>query len=957
MQAQRGTFMIRLTPKFGRVLKSLFSFVLVLGALPLLAQSGSLHGTVTDPTGAVISQASVTATGSDGSVHAATSTATGAYALEQLAPGSYTISAAAQGFSPLDGVAVQVFTERVATKNLSLPLMKDVQQVAVSAQSQGLDTSSDNNAGAIVIKGAALDALSDDPDELSNELSALAGPSAGPNGGQIYIDGFTGGQLPPKSSIREIRVNQNPFSAQYDKLGYGRIEILTKPGTDKFRGMFMMNGNSSAMNSSSPFAQNQPSYYSTFMVANASGAMTKSSSWFANLFRRDNHGNALINAVVADSNGNATNYSEAVSNPTSRMDFSPRFDFQFGSKNTLTVRYGFNRSKETNDGVSGTSLASQGYDKSSYENTLQVADTQVLTDHVVNETRFQYMRDRGNQTPYDTTPTISVSGDFTKGGNSAGTSHTAQDQYELQNFTLISKGAHALNVGGRLRLNHYSNNSTSGFNGTYTYDGSFTGTSLGDYVASKPAQYSVTTGKSGASLTYFDLGLYYQDDWKFRPNLTLSYGVRWEVQNGMSDHSDIAPRLSFAWAPGQKKGQTAKTVVRGGYGWFYDRFSASNSLQTILQNGVNQVQSTTNYTSSSTQAATPNLYTAASNLRAPVSMQAALGVEHSFGKYVTTSVTYINSRGVHQFLSDNVNAYDPSTYNATTKTGTRPNGVNENIYQYQSGGVFNQNQLMVNYNVRANKVSLFGFYMLNYAKADTSGASYFPSSQSNPGADYGRASYDVRNRFLLGGNYTAPFKISISPMMVADSGSPYNITLGTDLNGDNQRNDRPAFATASSTSTKTTAYGTFDLDPTWDQSRIAYNMGTGPAQFSMNMRLSKSIGIGPKVVGGLGGSSNSGGPGGGPGGPPPGGGGGGGGLGPSGLSRSGGPGKMEQDVPRRYALNFSLMSHNVLNNVNMAAPSGVLSSSLFGKSTSLAGGFFNTSSANRTVEAGVSFSF
>ena len=152
-------------------------------------------------------------------------------------------------------------------------------------------------------------------------------------------------------------------------------------------------------------------------------------------------------------------------------------------------------------------------------------------------------------------------------------------------------------------------------------------------------------------------------------------------------------------------------------------------------------------------------------------MQAAMGVEHQFGKVATMAATYINSHGVHQDLTDNINAYLPSTYNASTGTGTRPNGINENIYQFQSGGVYNQNQLMLNYTVNAKRLSLFGFYMMNFANADTSGAGYFPSNQPNPGADYGRANFDVRNRFLLGGNLQAPYGVSFSPMLVADSGS------------------------------------------------------------------------------------------------------------------------------------------------------------------------------------------
>ena len=133
-----------------------------------------------------------------------------------------------------------------------------------------------------------------------------------------------------------------------------------------------------------------------------------------------------------------------------------------------------------------------------------------------------------------------------------------------------------------------------------------------------------------------------------------------------------------------------------------------------------------------------------------------------------------------------MNAYEANTYNATTGTGTRPNGINENIYQFQSGGVFNQNQLMLNYTIKTKWASLFGFYMFGNANADTSGAGYFPSNQTKPGADYGRASFDVRNRFLLGGNLQAPFGISVSPMLVSNSGSPFNVTIGQDLNGDNE---------------------------------------------------------------------------------------------------------------------------------------------------------------------------
>ncbi len=925
------------------------------------SQAGEIRGTVTDPSGALVPSAKITATGTNGESKSGTSARDGSFHVGSLAPGKYTLTINASGFADSAIEDVNVEAGKTTQKIIALQLPVEKQQVQVDAESVGVSTSADANASAMVIKGKDLDALSDDPDELQNELTALAGPAAGPNGAQIYIDGFTGGQLPPKSSIREIRINQNPFSAQYDKLGYGRIEILTKPGTDKFHGSFAIMGNDSAFNSLNPFVTEEPSYYSTFMMGNAGGALGKSASWFGSIFRRDNASNSIVNAEILDSNGQVYNYATAVANPQSRMDISPRFDFQLSPTNTLTVRYMFDRQKESNSGVSQFALESQAYDTTNYENTLQVSDTQILSNNVVNETRFQYIRARDNQLARNADATITVQGAFTGGGNNEGVVRDNQDRYEFENYTTMAKGAHALNFGGRLRFTRDSSYSTSGFNGNYIYS------SLDSYAAKTPSEYDITVGNASAKVNVFDAGLFFQDDYRVNPNLTLSYGLRFEAQNGISDHNDWGPRLAFAWAPWRTNGQ-AKTVIRGGYGWFYDRFSSSYILDALRQNGVNQqqyvVKNPTFYQdapSASVLAASsdvaPTIYQIAPRLRTAVNMQAAVGVEHQFGKIATASATYINSRGVHQYLSDNINAFLTGTYDETTGTGTRPNGINENIYQFQSGGVYNQNQLVMNYRVSAKRLSLFGFYMVNFAKADTSGATYFPSNQFNPGADYGRSTFDVRNRFVLGGNLQAPFGISFSPMIVAESGQPFNITVGKDLNGDNQFNDRPSFATSTSTNVYTTKYGTFDASPSADAVRIPYNMATGPSQFSMNARISRTFGIGPRVE-----SAASNGGSGGPGGPPPGGGprggpGGGGGLGPGGLSGSGGPPRFDQAASRRYSLTFAAMARNVFNMVNLSQPVGVLGSQKFGESTALAGGFFSSQAANRSIDLQLMFNF
>ncbi|HET9804151.1 MAG TPA: carboxypeptidase regulatory-like domain-containing protein, partial [Candidatus Acidoferrum sp.] len=240
----------------------LLFFLMISGALFAQDQaaSGTLRGTVTDPSGAVVVNATVGIVTPDGKTLSATTNKSGVYEIKNLLPGKYTVTANAGGFSIFVHDDVQVDAGKLNQFNISLEISVEQQKLDVQEQSTQVDVNPANNAGAIVLSGKDLDALSDDPDELQSDLEALAGPSAGPNGGQIYIDGFTAGQLPPKASIREIRVNQNPFSSEYDKLGYGRIEVFTKPGTDKFHGQISVLGNSSAFNAQNPFLTSEPSY-------------------------------------------------------------------------------------------------------------------------------------------------------------------------------------------------------------------------------------------------------------------------------------------------------------------------------------------------------------------------------------------------------------------------------------------------------------------------------------------------------------------------------------------------------------------------------------------------------------------------------------------------------------------------------------------------------------------------
>src|SRR5580700_9451572 len=1005
-------------------------FVVLLLASSLFAQTsfGTLRGRVTDPTGAVIPQAGVTATGPTGKKATAVTDNQGAYELKGLSPGTYSVSTTAKGFTVSTKQNVAVSADQAQQFDIALEIQVQPEKVEVQEESNTVSVNPSENASSIVIKGKDLEALSDDPDELQQELEALAGPSAGPNGGQIYIDGFTAGQLPPKSSIREIRINQNPFSAEYDKLGYGRIEIFTKPGTDQFHGQFMVNGNSSAFDALSPFAPDQPPFHSELFNGSLSGPLGKKASFFFTAQVRDINDSSIVNAVVpttADPNPTTANFTQAVPSQQTRINLGPRLDFQLTPSNTLTVRYQYFRDSQDNEGIGVFSLPSQAYNTVSTEQTLQLSDTQVVSTNVVNETRFQYLHDSSNQTlmPISSTSstsstadpcaqlhfqaTVSVLGAFTCGDNQIGNGSDVQNHYELQNYTSIVHGKHLIKFGGRLRAVTDSNVSTSNFNGVFTfstlsaYEPNVSNTQMGPSCLAKlignlpsvpspdglaacgASQFSITTGQPLSQVTMVDAGLYAQDDWRIRPNMTLSYGLRFETQNDIHDHGDFAPRLSFAWGlGGGGKKAAPKTVLRAGYGIFYDRFPYNLVLQAERLNGFTQLQTIVpGLTSGSTpvEPPSPTRYQIGSDLRAPYTMQSAVGVERQLARSTTMAVTYINSYGEHQLFLRNSNATLPGP------NGTRPFGGTDNIYQYDSEGIFRQNQLIVN--ARTNigtKLSLFGFYTLNYAHSDLGagsggggGGGFSPGNSSisanflsnsyDPMVDYGRSQFDVRSRGVLGGTVSLPYAFRLNPFIIVSSGVPYNVTVGQDLNSDSIFNDRPSLvstARCGNTAPYTsgiacTPLGTFNLSPTSGYTPIPINIGTGPTLFTMNLRLSKTFGFGREVGAGARGPQT--GQGGGPGGPGGGRGGGApvGGLGGRGLGGGGGGGpfSMGANTNRRYNLTFSVSARNVLNRVNLAPPTGNLNSPLFGESNALAGGPYSFGSATRRIDLQVLFSF
>jgi hypothetical protein len=1006
-------------------------FIVLTAALAAAQQArGTLRGLITDELGAAIVGANVTLTDATGVQKKTTTNGEGVYNFAGLAPGKYTVQANAPGFALSENKEVEVTTTR---QTVDLTLRVTIEEKVTVAET-AVSTEATNNANQTVIAGKDLDALPDDPDELAAALQALAGPSVGPNGGQIFIDGFTGGSLPSKDAIREIRINQNPFAAENDQPS-ARIDILTRPGTDKFRGGASVNFNDESLNSRNPFATNS-SKRTPFQIRqydmNVSGPVVpRKASFFFNFGRIETDDNELVRATVLDDNLNAQEFGQSFVVPRRNLFFSPRFDYAINAGNTLIVRYNYNRFRTENQGIGGFTLPERGFNTLSTNQNVQVTETAIINPTTINETRFQYSFNRFEQTGNNDIPALDVSGAFGSGGSQVGHSFNERQSWELNNFTARQMGTHAIKFGGRIRHVNIDDTNEGNFGGSWTFTGGFVLTSIERYQLTvrmleqgfTPAQvraagggatsFRLNAGNPFADVSQTDYGVFIQDDWRIRPNLTFSYGLRYETQTNAHSKYDFAPRLAVAWSPGAaNSARPPKMVIRIGTGFFYNRFGEGNTLTANRFNGVNVLQ--TSVVEPFDRSAPPSLveqslsnvaaiysilnqwsptavpsvagipanqqtiWQVDPNIQAPTVWVVGTQIERQLPRNITMFVGFFNLRIVHVIRARDVNAPLPITITELTPNGIRPDPTKGEIYRYEASGQFNQRQMFIGFNSRLSRMfQLNGNYSLSKTTNDTDGqgGQLFPMNSYDLTGEFGRSSFDIRHRFTVFGTVNLPWwKVVLNPFVVANTGPGFNITTGQDRNLDRQFNERPSFAgpnaDCSAQNIRCTRFGNFNLTPLPGETIVPRNFGQAPGAFVVNLRVSRAFAFGTinrgnaAAPGGARPAAGPGGPGGPGGGPVAAAAGGGGGatrVATGGPGPQGGGGGAASE--KRYNLNVSINFQNILNHVNLSTPVGNLASPNFGESLGLGGAFGgfggggSSGAGNRRIYAQVRLNF
>jgi hypothetical protein len=950
----------------------------------LWAQTATLRGVVTDQSGAAVPNATVTVKGPAGLARTIETAEDGAYAIAGLPPGDYTADATAPRLMLPQPERVSLRTG-VQTLNLQLKVAATSFQIVVNGEAgPAVSTEPAANAGALVLRGDDLDALSDDPDDLAADLQALAGPSAGPGGGSIFIDGFSSGQLPPKESIREVRINQNPFSPEYDKLGLGRVEILTKPGSNQFHGSVGYNHGDDVWNTRNPYAAQKARLKLNEYENAFSGRLTSRSSFTLNVERQAVDNGSILNAVTLSPQTLEPNqFTSTVTAVQRRWMISPRIDYQLNDANTLSVRYSYVYTDVGEAGIGGFNLESLGDRRQNAYNTAQLIETYVHGP-MVNETRFQYYRWSNDVLANILAPAIQVLGAFNGGGNPVGHSTDLQNNYELQNYTTLIHGAHTWKFGLRLRAQTDDNVSPQNFLGTFTFSGALAPVldasnqpvldSSGQPVLTQiqgieqyrrtllfqnlgyPAplirqlgggasQFTLGGGNPEISAHQIDAGIFAGDDWRVRPNVTLSLGARYEAQTNIGDHTDIAPRIGVAWALGAAQSRQPKTVLRFGFGMFYDRFALANTIAAERYNGIAQQRyvvtnadfypNVPNISALGGSVVPQQIQLIDSNLRSPYVMQSAATLERQLPKSTTLSVTFTNSHGLHVLRSLDINAPLRGTYVAGRPgSGVFPFGTPNPYFLMTSSGLYNQNQLIVNVTTKLNsQVSLSSAYTWNRAESNTDGLGTFPANPYSFVGEYGPAANDIRHRIQFTGSINTRWNIRFSPNITVQSGPPFNITTGTDLYATTLFNARPGIATdASKPGVIQTSYGLLDLNPVPGELLLPRNYGRGPGTIMVNLRVGKTFAFGPERTGSSAPKTT---------------------VSPGIFSSPG--------TDHRYNLTISMAGRNLLNHTNPGPIIGIIGSPLFGQANQMAGGpngeGFSENADNRRLELQMRFTF
>lgn len=859
--------------------------------LPSLAQSktaneAQLKVTVVDPSRAAIPNARVQITSNGLKPKSSETNRTGEVRFQRLGIGIYRIIVEAAGFEAqvVDNVSLTSGANTIEVK-LNLANVTDEIEVRQDKREAATDPRGDGFSNVLTEEQLAM--LPDDPEEFEAALRSMAGPDA-----RFRVNGFGGGKLPPKNQIREIRFRMNQWAAENHDPSFISIDIYTKPGVNQWHGSVNFGFRDESLNARNAFAPFRGAEQDRRYGLEFSGPLWKNhTSLFFNADGMNSYDTKTIVAALPTGN-----FADLIRRPARRLNLQTRIEHALNKTHTLRSEYQRNANRQENQGVGNFDLADRAFNTDSTEHIFRLSDSGAIGKKLFNEIRFQTLWREIGITSLSNAPTLRVLDAFTSGGAQVTSNNRLREIEVADNLDISLFKKHTMRAGFTLEAGKYASSELRNQNGTFTF------ASLADFRANRPLQYSQRIGAPAIDFTQYQLGWYAQDDWRAAKSLTLSFGLRHELQTNLRDKNNFAPRAGFAWSPFRN----GKTSIRGGGGFFYSWFGNTTLEQILRVNGQQTDLIVRNpgypdpFSSGSATTLPPSVIRQAADLKMPTILQASVGIERELPRNFRLMSNYSFTRSVHQLRGININQPIPGL--------GRPFPTLGNITQVASIANSFGHAMMVNLNWNHLPKRIFASaqYRLSKVTNETDSPFSLPVNSYDLRAERGPALNDVRHLFFMMASFPIFNQLRLGTTFNYLSAMPYNITTGFDNNGDAVINDRPL--------------------------NLTRNSARGAGQANLGVRLGYSFGFG-KVN-----ETQSAGP-------------------QVRIVRAGGDNDMLGAMPgggpnlanKRYRTEFYISVANALNHTNQTNFIGVQTSPFFGQATAAQSG--------RRMETGMRFSF
>ena len=772
----------------------------------------ALRGIVADPSGAIVPNAEIDLVDEKGAVtEVIHSDGEGFFQITAPTQGNFTLVISEAGFQTVRQTVSLAKPVIVPMLHIVLPISTMATTINVNAGSNVDLTAPDSNSDTSTMSAEDLKALPIFDNDYATAMSAFMDSSATATGGAgLMVDGVEANHATVSASaVQEVRINQDPYSAQYYWPGRGQMEIITRSTADKYHGQLNFFFRDSHLNAQNDLAATKPAEQRRVYEGHTTGPIPHSnnSSFLVSFNRAEEDLDSVVVASIAPTPTNPTgSFQSNVPAPTRDTEFSARVAHQFGDKHSVYAQYAYQTWAGQNQGVGGQTLAQGGYNAHYHEDDVILHADSTLAPNWLNQLSVVLEHARNQNSNADEAPRLSVSGDFTA-GSAQNDSVSTEYNFRLNDTMSWTWGPHTFKLGANVpHMSRRVLDDNTNALGTYTFAPTFAPdgvtvlqNALQNYQANLPAEFTQNTGVSRFVYHQQELGAFAQDQVKLNDRFSITPGLRYDWQNFLAqDRLTFSPRLSFAWI----LNSDSKMVVRGGGGIYYDRFGSGPLIdlaryQQALRRAVTVSLSPADEPDSGCVPITacisltgqpPSIARLQDGAKVPYQIQYGLSIERGFGKSGVGSISSYSVRGVDSFRSVDINA--PTLASGYT---LRPDPSYGRIREMQPAGTFLGSGLDISYRGELNKYFTgFGRYTWSHFESNNNGIGWFPQNQLDPNVEWSNASFDRRNRLGMYAIFNHESVANLSLGIFANSGTPWTIVTGADPYGDGLFNARPS---------------------------------------------------------------------------------------------------------------------------------------------------------------------